>query len=148
MDLPPSVPPPTTDEPARPERERRATFRPHERIRGRGEFQRAFERRRSASNPTLVVYAVENGRAYARLGISVGRKKVRKASGRNRVKRLIREVFRTTKASWPGGVDYVVVPRGPLGRFDELRAALPALAAAAAGRLGKRKPSLAPPGDR
>jgi ribonuclease P protein component len=121
----------------------RATFRPHERINSPDDFRRAFERKRSASDTALVVYAVENGRAYPRLGISVSRKKIRKAVARNRVKRLLRESFRLSKAELPPGVDLVVVPRGPSLTFDQARA-LPALAQAAARRLGMR-PAKAPP---
>jgi ribonuclease P protein component len=121
----------------------RATFRPHERINSPDDFRRAFERKRSASDTVLVVYAVENGRPYPRLGISVSRKKIRKAVARNRAKRLLREAFRLSKAELPPGVDLVVVPRGPSLTFDQARA-LTALAQAAARRLGIR-PAKAPP---
>ncbi len=99
----------------------RATFRPHERINSPADFRRAFERKRSASDAALVVYGVENGRAYPRLGISVSRKKIRKAVARNRVKRLLREAFRLSKAELPSGVDLVVVPRGPALTFEQAR---------------------------
>jgi ribonuclease P protein component len=122
----------------------RATFRPHERINSPDDFRRAFERKRSASDAALVVYGVENGRDYPRLGISVSRKKIRKAVARNRVKRLLREAFRQSKAELPPGVDLVVVPRGPALTFAQARRALPALAQAAARRLGMR-PAKAPP---
>lgn len=122
----------------------RATFRPHERINVPADFRRAFDRKRSASDATMVVYGVENGRDHPRLGISVSRKKIRKAVARNRVKRLLREAFRLSKAELPAGVDLVVVPRGPSLTFDQARRALPALAQAAARRLGIR-PAQAPP---
>jgi len=57
----------------------RAKFRPHEKIAHPLDFRRAFERRRSASDGSMVVYGVENGRDHPRLGISIGRKKVRSA---------------------------------------------------------------------
>jgi ribonuclease P protein component len=116
----------------------RATFRPHERINDPGDFRRAFERKRSASDAALIVYAVENGRDHPRLGISIGRKKVRQAVERNRIKRLLREAFRLGKAELPPGVDLVVVPRGPGLTFAAARQALPRLAQAAARRLGTK----------
>jgi ribonuclease P protein component len=121
-----------------------ATFRPHERINNPADFRRAFERKRSASNPAMVVHGVENGRDHPRLGISVGRKKIRSAAARNQVKRVLREAFRLSKAELPAGVDLVVVPRGPGLTFAEARQTLPALAQAVARRLG-RAPSKAPP---
>jgi ribonuclease P protein component len=124
--------------------EPRATFRPHERIRDPNDFRRAFERRRSAADPTMVVYAVENGRDHPRLGLSVGRKKVRKAFQRNRAKRLLREAFRLGKADLPAGVDFVVTPRGPLDDFAQTQATFLRLARDAARRLGPRPPRPGP----
>jgi ribonuclease P protein component len=116
----------------------RATFRPHERIRDPKDFRRAFERRRSVADANLVIYGVENDRDYARIGISVSRKKVKKAVARNRIKRLLREAFRLSRAQLPRGVDLIVVPRGPALSFDQTLHALPNLARDAARRLGRR----------
>ena len=117
---------------------RRATFRPHERINNPRDFRRAFERKRSASDAAMIVYGIENGRDHPRLGISIGRKKVRRAVERNRIKRLIREAFRLGKWELPAGIDLVVVPRGPGLTFAEARQALPRMAQAVARRLGHR----------
>src|SRR5271154_7093418 len=89
----------------------RAMFRPHERINDPRDFRRAFERKRSASDAALVVYGVENGHDYSRLGISIGRKRARGADARNQIKRLRREAFRLGKAELPAGLDLGVVPR-------------------------------------
>ena len=96
---------------------------------------------KSASDAFLIVYGVENRLGYARLGISVSRKKVRKAHDRNRVKRLIREAFRLAKADLPVGVDLIVVPRGLSLTFEHAKLAIPALAQAVGRRLGIRPPS-------
>ena len=89
----------------------KASFRPHERLKDPKDFRRAFDRRRSESDSVLVIYGVENSLAHSRLGISVARKKVRAASSRNRLKRLVREAFRLSKAELPFGIDLVVIPR-------------------------------------
>ncbi len=86
----------------------RARFRPHEHLRDPKDFRRAFDRRKTTSDDVLIVYAFPNGLAHARLGISVGKKKVKTAVGRNRIKRAIREAFRLNKSTIPPGVDYVI----------------------------------------
>ena len=121
-----------------------ASFRPHERISDPAVFRRAFERKRSASDASLIVYGVENGLDYPRLGISASKRKVRKAHDRNRVKRLLREAFRLTKASLPPGVDLIIVPRGPALTFEQAHRSLPHLAGAVARRLGLRAAKVAP----
>jgi ribonuclease P protein component len=116
----------------------RATFGPHERIKHPADFRRAFDRKRSASDAWMVVYGVENGLPHARLGLSVSRKKVRRAHERNRVKRLLREAFRLSKSAIPPGLDLVIVPRGPKLTFAAARDGVPELARAVGLRLGIR----------
>jgi ribonuclease P protein component len=110
-------------------------FRPHERIKHPDDFRRAFDRRRVESDGILVVYGVENSLAYPRLGICVSRKKIRDATARNRVKRLVREAFRLCKAELPPGVDLIVLPRGSRLELARTRESLVALARAVARRL-------------
>ncbi len=118
----------------------KATFRPHERLKDPGDFRRAFERRRSESDNVLVVYGVEDGRDHSRLGISVSRKKVRAAFARNRLKRLIREAFRLSKADLPSGIDLVVLPRRQNVSLVAVRRSLVVLAGQIARRLSGSRP--------
>jgi ribonuclease P protein component len=85
-------------------------FRKAEHLRLPSEFRRVYERRRSASDHLLIVYACENGLPYLRLGLSVSRK-VGAATHRNRLRRLYREAFRLTRPEMPGGLDLVLIPR-------------------------------------
>jgi ribonuclease P protein component len=122
----------TSPEPARSYR-----FRPAEHLRRPADFRRVYERRRSASDPWLIIYACENGLPHLRLGLSVSRK-YGPATRRNRLRRLYREAFRLTRHDMPVGLDLVLVPRGreepPL---DELRHSLPRLVHQCARKLGR-----------
>ncbi|MGE3822469.1 MAG: ribonuclease P protein component, partial [Isosphaeraceae bacterium] len=122
----------------------RATFKRHERINDPKDFQRAFARKRSASDTWMVVHGAENGLDHPRLGISISRKKFRKATARNRVKRLIREAFRLRKAELPQGLDLIVVPRGATLTFAQAQDSLRTLARAVERRIGPRKVQATP----
>ena len=86
------------------------TFRKHEHLLTPADFQRVYDRRRSAADDGLIVYALENGRAWTRLGLSVS-KKYGGAVGRTRLRRLYREAFRLLKEELPVGLDLVLIPR-------------------------------------
>jgi ribonuclease P protein component len=85
-------------------------FRKAEHLRRPADFRRVYERRRSASDSWLLVYACENGLPHLRLGLSVSRK-VGQATHRNRLRRLYREAFRLTRGEMPVGLDLVLIPR-------------------------------------
>jgi ribonuclease P protein component len=88
----------------------RDTFRPREHLRRPADFRRVYDRRRSASDEWLIVYACENNLPYLRLGLSVSRKSGQ-AVFRNRLRRLYREAFRLTRNELPSGLDLVLIPR-------------------------------------
>jgi ribonuclease P protein component len=113
------------------------SFRFHaaEHLRRPADFRRVYERRRSASNEWLIVYACENGLSHLRLGLSVSRK-AGHATHRNRLRRLYREAFRLTRRDMPTGLDLVLIPRRPEApRLEELKDALPRLVRQVARRL-------------
>ena len=122
-----------------------ARLRPHERLKDPAAFRQAFQRGKWESDSVLAVYGIANGRDASRLGISVSRRKVRAASARNRLKRLIREAFRLSKADLPPGIDLVVVPRAQDPSFARVQQSLVALAGRLARRLKNTRPRPSPP---
>jgi ribonuclease P protein component len=85
-------------------------FQKHEHLRRPADFRRVYDRRRSASDDWLIVYACENDLPHLRVGLSVSRK-AGGAVQRNRLRRLYREAFRLTRHEMPTGLDLVLIPR-------------------------------------
>jgi len=87
------------------------SFRPHERIRRRAEYQQVYERGVRFHSRYSTVSILPNQGGVGRLGIAATRK-LGGAVQRNRAKRLIREVFRRNKIA--AGFDVVVIPKRDL----------------------------------
>jgi ribonuclease P protein component len=87
------------------------TFRPHERIRRRAEFQQVYEHGARVHGRYSTLFILPNALPVGRLGIAAT-KKLGGAVVRNRAKRLIRELFRHNKIA--PGFDIVVVPKREL----------------------------------
>jgi ribonuclease P protein component len=112
-----------TDQPELPLGERLP--REHRLLR-RGEFVRIQQHGRRVHTAHFVVLflravrsAVSTGAAgpAVRLGVTVGRR-VGCAVQRNRIKRVVREVFRKNRALFPNGCDVVLVARPGADRLD------------------------------
>lgn len=109
------------------------------RIRHASEIRRTFDRGRSSAAGDVVVYAFDraDGRP-PRYGLVVGRK-WGDAVTRNRVRRLLRESFRTARPDLPAGIDFLLLPRGRLQSraMPDVRAWLVRAAASAVRRLAE-----------
>jgi len=81
-----------------------------DRILGVGEYRRVYQRGFHAASPRFGCYVQPSRRRRSRLGLSVSRK-FGKSHDRNRMKRQLREAFRTVRRDFPGSLDVVMVPR-------------------------------------
>ena len=95
------------------------SFSRQERLKLRGDFGLVFAQGKVVSDRRLVVHGRANDLSHNRLGLGVGRKHGG-AVARNRLKRLLREAYRTQKPELPQGYDLVLVPRQ--GCPDDLQA--------------------------
>ena len=85
-------------------------LRSSERLRQTREYQRVFQHGKKLVSPLLVVYIQPSPASFSRLGMAVS-KRVGGAVVRNRVKRLIRELFRRHKRCFTSPCDVVIVAR-------------------------------------
>jgi ribonuclease P protein component len=86
-------------------------FPKHERLRKRREYLQVDARKtRKLITGHLIILAARNPESHARLGITVS-KRVGGAVQRNRMKRLLREIYRRNKEIFPHGYDFVLIAR-------------------------------------
>ncbi|MFP4647773.1 MAG: ribonuclease P protein component [Halorhodospira sp.] len=70
-----------------------------------------------SANRYFRISARHNEAGHARLGLAVPKRRVRRATGRNRLKRIIRESFRVRQRELPAW-DFVVGIRSAAGEAD------------------------------
>ena len=126
------------------------------RVRARCDFDRVFKDGRRAGLPILALHwhRVDDASGGPRLGLAVSRKVDKRAVGRVRIKRVLREAFRHLRGELAPG-DYVVVARPAAAQADRaalvdalhqlLRRARALPAPAHAGTLAPASPT--PPAD-
>ena len=93
-----------------------AGFPPDRRLHTAAEFGRVFAEPTRSGDRYFTVLARYNGRAAARLGLTISRRAAKRAVDRNKLKRLARESFRhqTTLPPW----DFVVLARPGAARAE------------------------------
>ncbi len=93
----------------------RLRFTPDDRLRKTWEFRRAQGSGRKVHTPHFLLVVLPRpdltASTRSRLGITVTRKVSSSAVKRNRVKRVVREVFRRNRDLFPSGCDIVFIAR-------------------------------------
>jgi ribonuclease P protein component len=87
----------------------RLTFPRSARVRTSAEYARVFDTARRTAAPMLALHWAAGGEVV-RMGLAVSRKVDKRAVGRNRIKRTLRDAFRHLRGQLRGG-DYVLVAR-------------------------------------
>jgi len=95
---------------------KKSAFRRDDRIRRRFEYLRVQQNNQKVHTEHFILLIRAN-HERKRLGITVT-KHVSHAVGRNRVKRLVREVFRTNQNLFPELCDIVVIARSGADKLD------------------------------
>jgi ribonuclease P protein component len=109
-----------------------------------GSFESVFKKPTRSRDALFTVLSRPSGGEGARLGLAISRKNCRLAVQRNRLKRLVRESFRSHKAVLCG-LDIVVMCQPAAGRasngrvFDSLAAHWQKAAAAKRTRTGRKE---------
>lgn len=101
------------------------SFRKDQRLVGRAAYDRVFKKARRSRDKCFTVLARRSDNVPARLGLAIAKKHCRKASSRNRIKRIVRESFRHHQADLYG-IDLVVMnqPAAAMATKQELNASL------------------------
>lgn len=97
-------------------------FQKHQRLLTGAAFSRVFKKARRSRDKCFTVLARRtNDDLPARLGLAISKKHCKKASARNRIKRVVRESFRLHQAELQG-LDIVVInqPAAALASNPEL----------------------------
>jgi len=90
------------------------------RITTKAEYAAVFDEGHKLSQGWFLVLYKKNQKEYPRLGIIVSKRIIKKAPGRNYLKRLLRESFRVRKATM-AGLDLVIMVRKGCKIDDKLR---------------------------
>jgi ribonuclease P protein component len=100
-------------------------FTQHNRLLDAAAFGRVFKKATRSRDKLFTVLARRNDQDVARLGLAISKKHCRRATARNRIKRIIRESFRQQQPLL-SGLDVVVInqPAAADASNDDLRGSL------------------------
>jgi ribonuclease P protein component len=83
-------------------------FKRKERLRLQSEFEEIYQRSKRFSNECFSLYVVKKETSSRKIAFVVKRNTIRKATARNRVKRLLREAYRLNKNKLIEGINLLL----------------------------------------
>jgi ribonuclease P protein component len=95
-------------------------FPPASRLRTAADFKAVFSAGQRSSDPHFTILTRPNGTQRPRLGFAIARSRIPRAVTRNRLKRIVRESFRTAQDGL-GGIDLVVMAKPAAGTQERAR---------------------------
>lgn len=90
-------------------------------IRKTSEYDRIFGKSKRLTSEHFIILYAPNSLGYPRAGFVVAKKNVSGAVGRNRVKRILRDIFRRNKSLFDS-MDFVFVAKSGSDSLDYARA--------------------------
>lgn len=86
-------------------------FRKKEHLLKSKDFNKVYKKGLAGRSDGVVLYCMANALEHNRLGFSIGSKNIKRATSRNRIRRLFKEVYRKLKSKLKSGFDLVIVVR-------------------------------------
>ena len=75
------------------------------------DFSKVYKKGVAVRAGGVILYSLANTLEHNRLGFSIGSKNTKRATSRNRIRRLFKEVYRKLKGRLKNGFDIVIVVR-------------------------------------
>ena len=75
------------------------------------DFSKVYKKGLAGRSDGVILYCLANALEHNRLGFSIGSKNIKRATSRNRIRRLFKEVYRKSKSRLKSGFDIVLVVR-------------------------------------
>ncbi len=91
------------------------------RVKSARDFQSVIDNGTKIFSKEYIIYYLNTDTGYCRVGISVGKKMLKRAVDRNYEKRVLREIFSKIYSQLDGSYDYIIISRKASLRlsFDE-----------------------------
>ena len=79
------------------------------------DFRKIYNKGFSRKVDAVILYCLPNDLEHGRLGFSISSRSVKQAAKRNRIRRVLREIYRRTKKDLKKSYDLVLVVRSDFG---------------------------------